>query len=431
MHHAFNAFLLLSLIIASAFVAVAPMSAFASLSPVKFGVRVWNYNTTHTFQYAEVSLQNKTTIKALDFTNGTGWANLTAPNPGSFTLQVTLHAITVYNATLVLYQNTTFINLTSTNVADYSIMFADSLARHVPDAKADLRVNSSLISSTFSAANGTTIARNLPFHSYNITATREGVFITNRTIVVNATTYKRNTFITIPIYKYTLTVRDYVGANIIQTGTVGIYDFGVPTNNATNNLSMQTMFGNLWPGKYWVVVTSRNATIWRSLVTITSNTTHDVMLFGYSITLHVFDALNRPIPAVPVNLVQNGIIVATQKTDGSGIVTFTNLPETVFQLNFTLLRRSYATPANITGTPLDLNIKIDDVLILAGVPFNTAPLAGSSALILTVIAILGTAFLYRRRKGLSEASTAKSKESSNNALRSNDEESTKLDLNLG
>lgn len=415
MHHASNAFLLLALIIASTFIAVAPISVSASPSPVKFGVRVWNYNTTHIVSNAEVSLKNKTIIKALDFTNGTGWANLTAPNPGAFTLQVTLQAITVYNATLLLNQTTnTFVDLTSTSIADYSIIFADSLARHVQDVKADLRINSSLISSTFSAANGTTIARNLPFHSYNITATREGVFIANRTVVVNATTYKRNTLIAIPTYSYNLTVRDYLGANVIQTGTVGIYDFGVPTNNATNSLSMQTMFANLWPGKYWVVVTSRNATIWRSLVAITSNTTQGVNAhIGYTITLHVFDALNRPIPAVSVKLVQNGIVVATLTTDGSGIVTFTNLPETIFQLNFTLLQRSYATPANITGTPVDLSIKVDDVLILAGAPFNTAPLAASSALILTVIAILGTAFLYRRRKGLSEASTAKSKESSN------------------
>ncbi len=414
MHHAFNAFLLLSLIIASTFVAFAPLSVAASSSPVKFGVRVWNYNTTRIVPNAEVSLKNKTTVKWLELTNGTGWANLTAPNPGSFTLQVTLQAITVYNATLLLNQTTnTFVNLTSTNIADSSIIFADSLARHVQDVKVDVKVNSSMISSTFSAANGTTVARNLPFHSYNISATREGVFITNRTFVVNATTYKRNILITIPTYSYTLTVRDYVGANIIQTGAVGIYDLGVPTNNATNNLSPQTMFGNLWPGKYWVVVTSRNATIWRSLVTITLNTTQSVNAnIGYSITLHVFDALNRPIPSVSVNLVQNGIVVASLTTDGSGIVTFSNLPETVFQLNFTLLQRSYATPANITGTPLDLSIKIDDVLILAGAPFNTAPLAASSALILTVIAVLGTALLYRRRKGLSEASTAKSKESS-------------------
>ncbi len=413
MHHEFNAFLLLALIIASSFFAVAPIGVSASSSSVKFGVRVWNYNTTRTVTQAEVSLQNKTTVKALDFSNGTGWANLTAPNPGSFTLQVTLQAITVYNATLLLNQTTTFVNLTSTNVADISIIFADSLARHVQDVKADLRVNSSLISSTLSAANGTTVARNLPFHSYNISATRERVFITNRTVVVNATTYKRNTLVTIPIYSYMLTVRDYLGGNIIQTGIAGIYDWGVPTNNVTNTLSSQTTFGNLWPGKYWVVVTSQNATIWRSLVTITSNTTQGVNAnIGYTITLHVFDALNRPIPAVSVNLVQNGIVVATLKTDGRGIVTFTNLPETIFQLNFTLLRRSYATPANITGTPLDLNIKIDDVLILAGASFNTAPLAASSALILTVIAVLGTALLYRRRKGLSEASTAKSKESS-------------------
>lgn len=414
MHHAYNAFLLLALIIASSFVAIPPLSVSAA-SAVKFGVRVWNYNTTRIVPNAEVSLQNKTSIclSCFSFSNGTGWANLTAPNTGSFTLRVTLQAVTVYNATLVVNATTTFVNLTSTNVADYSIIFADSLARPVQDVKSDLRINSSLVSPTISAANGTTIARNLPFHSYNITATREGVFIANRTIMVNATTYTRNTIITIPTYSYTLTVRDYIGANIVQTGIVGIFDWGVPTNNATKSLSPQTMFGNLWPGKYWVVVSSRNVTVWRSLVTLTSNTTQGVNAnIGFTITLHVFDALNHPIPAVPVNLMQNGIVVATLATDGSGIVTFSNLPETLFELNITLLQRSYATPANITGIPLDLSIKIDDVLILAGAPFNSAPLAASSALILTVIAVLGTALLYRRRKGLSEATTSKSKESS-------------------
>lgn len=415
MHQKFNAFLLLMLAGTGFFIATLTPGVAASPSPVKFGIRLWNYNTTHVVPNADISLLNKTIVHDSGSTNQTGWVNLTAPNPGTFTLQVKLQNIMVYNASLTLPLTNNFLNLTGVNranITDYSFLLADRLFRHVQNVEIDLRVNSSLITSAVSAANGTAVVSNIPFHSYNITTSREGVFITNRTIAVNATTYNRNTVIIVPTYNYTLTVKDYMGANPVTTGTVAVYDLGVPSNNATSPLSAQVTIWNLWLGKYVVVVASSNATIWQASLTLASNTTQVINAkIGYTITLHLFDSLNHPISSVTVNLVQNGIIIKSKPTDSNGIVTFSNLPESVFQLNFTLLQRSYATSANITGRPMDLNFKLDDVIILAGSPFNTAPLAASAAPILTVIAALGTVILYRRRRGATESSTAKAKES--------------------
>lgn len=411
MHREFNAFLLLALIGVGSLIVTLPHNVAAASSPVKFGILLWNYNSTHVVPNADVSLMNGTSVKASGSTNQTGWVNLTAPNPGAFTLQIKLQQILVFNATKQFNQTTTFINLTGVNVADYAFILTDRLSRQVQNVQIDVKVNSSLVASAISAANGTAVARNLPFHSYNITAFREQVFVANQTLTVNSTTYNRNTLLTVPSYNYTLSVRDYKGAKIVHNGIVGVYDWEVSTNNATNPLDTQVIFRNLWPGKYWVVVTSSNATIWRSLETIKSNMTKPINAnIGYTITLHVFDALNRPIPSVPVNLIQNGIIIGTARTDASGTVAFTNLPVSIFQLNVTLLGKFYVKSAVITGSSAELSFKLDDVIILGGALFNTAPLVASLALILTLIAVIGTVLLYRRRRGMATTSKEEGKE---------------------
>ncbi len=406
MHHKFYAFLLLALISVGAMLGLLPYGATAG-APVSvgFGVRVWNYNSTHTVSNALVAVLDKGSVRSFGLTNGTGWSNFTINNLnlGNYTLQVKLQDIIVYNNTLNVNQTTIYRNLKGPNnasVADYSFMLLDSLARPVHNALIDVRVNSTLVASTVSQTNGTAIAKDLPFHTFNVTLSREGVFVSNSTLTVNMTTYTHNTLLRLPNYRYSITARDYRGVNIVQNGVVFVYDWGVPTNNYTNPLNGNAVFSSLWPGKYWVVIIASNSSIWKSLETISSNTTRSVNAnIGYSLTLHLFDALNRPIPSVPVNLLQNGIVIGTKITDAGGIVTFDNLPESAFNLNFTLLHRFYFASVNVSGAPVDLPFKIDDVMLLAGTPFNTAPLVAGSTLILTVIAALGTVYLYRRRRG--------------------------------
>lgn len=414
MHHEFNAFLLLLLICASSLFARLPLNVMAAPPQVEFGIRVWNYNSTHVVSGATVSVFNRTgTVgTASGDSNQTGWSNFTGFRfvLGTYTLQVKFQKVVVYNNTLDVNQ-TTIYRAPNINVTDHSFIFADNLNRHVEKVTVDLHINSSIVSSAVSAANGTAVVRNLPFHNYNVSASREDVFVANSTLTVNATTYNQNTFVTVPTYNYTLSVRNYIGGNIVSSGTVGLYDWEVSANNATKPLTSQVPFTNLWPGTYVILVTSSSVIVWRSLVALSENTTQLINAhIGYSVTLHVFDALNRPIPSVSVNLIQNGVVIATMATDSSGIATFSDLPESLFQLNFTLLHRAYSTSVNVTGTPVDMSIKLDDIIILAGAPFNTAPIEASSALILTVAAILGTILLYRWRKGVSGLSAGKSKE---------------------
>jgi hypothetical protein len=414
MHHEFNAFLLLFLICASSLIAVVPHSVNAAPPEVRFGIRVWNYNATHVVPGATVSVFNKTktVTPASGDSNQTGWSNFTGFDYvlGTYTMQIKFQNVVVYNNTLDVNQ-TTIYRAVNTNVTDHAFIFADNLSRHVEKVTVDIHLNSSIISSAISAANGTAVVKNLPFHNYNVTASREGVSVSNSTLKVNATTYGLNSFVMVHTYNYTLSVRDYMGQNIVSSGTVGIYDWEVSTNNGTKPLSAQVAFMNFWPGIYVIVVTSSNAVIWDSSVILSENTTQLVNSHvGYSVTLHVFDALNRPIPSVSVNLIQNGVVIATVATDSSGIATFSNLPESLFQLNFTVLHRAYTTSANITGASVDMSIKLDDIIILAGAPFNTAPIEASLALILTVAAILGTILLYRWRRSFSGSNAAKSKE---------------------
>ncbi len=415
MHHEFNAFLLLFLIFAASLY-VAPLHNVKAAGPeVTFGIRIWNYNATHAVPFAEISLFNKTSPspQASFAANQTGWANFTASKfgLGNYTLQVKFPSqnIIIYNNTLNVNQTTIYRAL-NTTVADHIFVFVDNLSRLIEKVNADLQINSTTISSGISGANGTALVRNLPFHDYNVTLFREGVNVSKRSFTLNATTVSLNTVMMLPTYNYVFTARDYRGANILLSGTVALYDWEVSTNNVTKPLANQATFSNLWPGVYLVVVTSSNATVWRSAVALNETMTQEINAnTGYTITFHVFDVFSRPISSVSVNLIQNGVVVAKVTTDSRGIATFTNLPESTFQLSFTLLQRTYRTLANITGTSLDTSIKLDDVIIIGNAPFNTAPIAASSALILTVIAILGTVLLYLRRKTVSNA--VKSKES--------------------
>lgn len=413
MHNEFNAFWLLFLICAGTFFAALPQNVAATTQQVKFGIHVWNYNGTHVVPGAFVSVFNATKPATLSqVANQTGWANFTGFNYllGNYTLQIKFQNIIVYNNTLNVNQTTIYRTL-NTNVTDHSFIFADNLLRHVEKVSVDLKINSSVISSGVSAANGTAVVRSLPFHNYNVSVSREGVFVANKTLTVNAVTASLNTFVPVPTFNYTLSVRDYIGGNIVGSGTAGLYDWGLSTNNATKPLTAQVPFLNFWPGTYVIVVTSSNVIIWTSPLSLSENTTQLINAhIGYRVTLHVFDALYRPVTSLSVNLIQNGAVIATVATDSSGVATFTNLPETLFQLNFTLLHRTYTTSANITGTSVELSAKLDDVIILAGTPFNTSPIEASSALILTVVAILGTILLYRWRKGMSGSSATKSKE---------------------
>jgi hypothetical protein len=412
MHHEFNAFLLLFLICAGSLFASLPQNVNASGAQVKFGIRVWNFNATRVVEGALVSVFNKTST-ASGATNQTGWSNFTGFGfvLGTYTLQVKFQNIIVYKNSSFVANQTTIYRSLNTNVTDHSFIFIDNLARKVEKVSVDLRINSSVISSAISAANGTAVAKNLPFHNYNVSISREGVFVANSTLTLNITTNSLNTLVTVHTYNYTLSVRDYIGENIASSGTVGLFDWEVSTNNVTKPLSAQDAFTNLWPGTYVVLVTSTNVVIWRSVVTLSENTTQLVNAHtGYSVTLHVFDALSRPIPSVSVSLIQNGAVIATVATDSSGIAYFSDLPQNLYQLNFTLLHRAYTTSANITGNSVDMSIKLDDIIILAGAPFNTAPIEASSALILTVAAILGTLLLYRSRKAISRSSESKSKE---------------------
>ncbi len=412
MHHEFNAFLLIFLILAAALYATPLQGVKAAGPSVTFGIRIWNYNATHVVPSAQVSIFNGTrTVSGT--ANQTGWANFTATNfgLGNYTLQVKFPSqnIIIYNGTLNVDQPTIYRAL-NTTVADHTFIFVDNLSRLVEQVSADLQINSTVISSSISAANGTALLRSLPFHTYNLTLTREGVNLSKSTFTLNATTVSLNTVTTLPTYNYIFTARDYRGASILLSGTVSVYDWEVSTNNATKTLANQATFTNLWPGVYLVVVASSNVIIWRSSIALNETTTQDINAdIGYTITLHVLDVLGRPISSVSVNLIQNGVAIATAATESNGIATFTNLPASTFQLRFTLLQRSYTTFANITGASIDTSIKLDDIMLIGNAPFNTAPIAASSALVLTVIAIFGTVLVYLRRKNLSNP--VKSKQS--------------------
>lgn len=414
MHSSLNAFLLLTLIISGLLLTFSPLQVRAAPAPVNVGIRVWNFNSSRNVPNAAVTLMNQTVTPRTGTTNQTGWVNMSSVYPGVYTLQIKLDGIVVYtNTTFNVASSKLYYPVRSTNVTDYAFILSDSLNRVVGDTQVALSANSSTIASSISFANGSAILRNIPFSKYNLTLTRQQVFISNSTVAVDSTTYGSNKHLSIPTYSFALTVKDYTGGATIQEGSVQILDWGIPSpNNQTLPLSGQIRFSSLWPGAYWVIVTSMDSAIWKSLVTLKTNTTETInAAIGYSITLRVVDVLSRPVSSLRVFLIHNGASVTSSVTDANGVASFTGLPDDVFLLNMTILGRSYTARADLNGTSFNLQVEIDSVFIIGDTPFEAAPLAASITLILTIVAVFSTYVLLRSRtpEKASETEDKKSK----------------------
>jgi hypothetical protein len=222
------------------------------------------------------------------------------------------------------------------------------------------------------------------------------------TLFVNATPVAwYNVTIFCPTLKLQITTLNAVGKPItdvtikVQELTGGLYNESA--TDSDGKVAFSFIFGKYLVGVYDADGIELNETT----VSLFEDENVSIVckLYGLTVSVEVVDYLGQPISGADVILQREGMTTRSDQTQSNGTVTFSSVTGGTFYVTVYLFDQkeptsegSYSVEENTT-----IVIKVDEYLMLIGMPVETSTFAIALIIVLTLVFILAVE-IYRKRR---------------------------------